>query len=71
VEYPDAVITALNEEHGMVDVSRCATRPKVGDRVRIIPNHVCVVSNLFDEITLVEDDNVVGTMKVAARGLLR
>lgn len=71
VEYPDAVITALNEEHGMVDVSRCATRPKVGNRVRIIPNHVCVVSNLFDEITLVEDDNVVGTMKVAARGLLR
>ena len=71
LEHPDAVITALNEEHGMVDVSRCATKPKVGDRVSIIPNHVCVVSNLFDEIAIVDAGKVVDTLTVAARGLLR
>ena len=71
VEYPEAVITTLNEEHGIVDLSRCDTRPGIGERVCIVPNHVCVVSNLFDEISLTEGGQVVGTLTVAARGLLR
>jgi D-serine deaminase-like pyridoxal phosphate-dependent protein len=71
VEYPEAVITTLNEEHGIVDVSRCVARPRIGDKVRIVPNHVCVVSNLFDEINLTEGGQMVGTLKVGARGLLR
>ncbi len=70
VEYPRAVITALNEEHAIVDVSKCATRPAIGDKVRVIPNHVCVVSNLFDTVNLVEDGVVVETLPVAARGRL-
>ena len=53
IEHPDAVIYQLNEEHGLLDVSRCATPPAVGDRVRILPNHTCVVSNLFDRIFVV------------------
>ena len=67
---PRAVITALNEEHAIVDVSKCATRPAIGDKVRVIPNHVCVVSNLFDTVNLVEDGVVVETLPVAARGRL-
>lgn len=48
--YPDAVITGLNEEHGIVDLSACTERPKIGERVRVIPNHACVVTNLFDRV---------------------
>ncbi|MDQ6433755.1 D-TA family PLP-dependent enzyme [Mesorhizobium sp. LHD-90] len=70
VEYPDAVITMLNEEHGIVDLSRSANKPAIGDKVRIIPNHVCVVSNLFDVVHLVEDGEVVEQAPVAARGKL-
>jgi D-serine deaminase-like pyridoxal phosphate-dependent protein len=70
VEYPDAVITTLNEEHGIVDLSKCPTRPSIGDKVRVIPNHVCVVSNLFDVVNLVEDGEVVETLRVPARGKL-
>lgn len=66
--YPDAVIVGLSEEHGTIDVSRCATRPRIGDKLRIIPNHSCVVSNLFDEVTLISGDAVVETVPVAARG---
>jgi D-serine deaminase-like pyridoxal phosphate-dependent protein len=36
--------------------------------VRIIPNHVCVVSNLFDEVNLIRGDEVLDTVPVAARG---
>lgn len=68
VEYPDAVVTALSEEHAVVDLSHCAAKPAVGDKVRIIPNHVCVVSNLFDAVHLVEDGKVIACLPVAARG---
>lgn len=70
VDYPGAIITALSEEHGVVDLSACEAKPKVGERVRVIPNHVCVVSNLFDEVNLVAGDEVVETVPVAARGKL-
>jgi D-serine deaminase-like pyridoxal phosphate-dependent protein len=67
-EYPEAVITTLNEEHGIVDLSACDRRPKVGERVRIVPNHVCVVSNLFDAVHILRDGMIVETLPVAARG---
>lgn len=68
VEYPDALISGLSEEHATVDLSACAARPAVGEKVRVIPNHVCVVSNLFEAVTLVEDGVVVDRLPVAARG---
>jgi D-serine deaminase-like pyridoxal phosphate-dependent protein len=45
VEYPDAAIYKLNEEHAYVDMSRCDKRPAIGERVHVIPAHACVVSN--------------------------
>ncbi|HEX4414860.1 MAG TPA: hypothetical protein VH107_14595, partial [Lacipirellulaceae bacterium] len=48
VEYPDAQIRHLSEEHGQVDVSKCVKGPQVGERVTIVPNHVCPTINLTD-----------------------
>lgn len=42
--------------------------PAIGERIRIIPNHCCVVSNIADSVWLVRDGQVVGEEKVAARG---
>src|SRR5690606_30594117 len=53
--YPEAVITGLSEEHGTLDLSRCTDKPRIGDTVRIIPNHACVVSNLFDRVHLISN----------------
>ncbi|MHA6689822.1 D-TA family PLP-dependent enzyme [Devosia sp. A449] len=66
--YPEAVIVGLSEEHGTIDLSACTSKPKIGDKIRIIPNHACVVSNLFDNVTLISGDQVVETVKVDARG---
>jgi len=66
--YPDAAIVSLSEEHGTVDLTKSENKPKVGEMVRIIPNHCCPVSNLFDEVVFVRGDHVVGTAPVAARG---
>ena len=60
-------IERLSEEHATVKV-RGHTTLEPGDRVRVLPNHSCVVSNLADEIRLVEGDQVTATLPVAARG---
>ncbi len=69
-EHPEAVIVALNEEHAIVDVSACPAPPKVGDRVRVVPNHACVVVNLFDAVHLLHADGRAEAAPVAARGRL-
>lgn len=68
VEYPDAVVTSLNEEHGVIDLSVSARRPDVGEVVNVIPNHCCVVSNMVDEVCGVRGGQVEVVWPVAARG---
>ncbi|QFY62673.1 D-TA family PLP-dependent enzyme (plasmid) [Rhizobium grahamii] len=71
VGYPDAVITGLSEEHGVIDLSKCSgDRPAIGDKIRIVPNHTCVVSNLFDTMVFHRDGVVTRVEDVAARGLV-
>jgi len=71
LEHPEAKIARFAEEHGFLDLARSNTRPSVGDVVRIVPNHVCVVVNMMDEVVMVRGDEVIGTLPVAARGKLR
>jgi D-serine deaminase-like pyridoxal phosphate-dependent protein len=71
LEHPEARIARFAEEHGFLDLTRSNTRPNVGDVVRIVPNHVCVVVNMMDEVVMVRGEEIVGTLKVAARGKLR
>jgi D-serine deaminase-like pyridoxal phosphate-dependent protein len=70
-EYPGAKIYSLSEEHGHVDFSACARKPEIGERLTIIPNHCCTVTNLFDEVVGARGDQVEVTWKVAARGTVR
>ncbi|MEO8259014.1 MAG: alanine racemase [Acidobacteriota bacterium] len=60
-------IDRLSEEHATVRVVG-VTPLEPGDRVRVLPNHSCVVTNLVDEIHLVTGDRVVRTLAVSARG---
>lgn len=68
IEYPEAVISELSEEHGVVDFGACETRPRLGERLHVVPNHVCPVSNLVDEVVLHSEGRVLARMPVAARG---
>lgn len=71
VDCPDAVITRLNEEHAFVQLPPHCQGLQVGDRVEVIPNHVCPVVNLQDELFVVRDGDVVATWRVLARGKVR
>lgn len=70
LEYPDATIYSLSEEHGHVDVSGDA-RPSIGEIVTIIPNHACGAVNLYDEVTLTRGQELVAVWPIAARGRSR
>jgi D-serine deaminase-like pyridoxal phosphate-dependent protein len=70
VDYPEAVITGLSEEHAVVDLTNCKGRPEVGDTVQVIPNHACVVTNLFDRVHLIRGDSVEEVADVTSRGKL-
>jgi D-serine deaminase-like pyridoxal phosphate-dependent protein len=69
--HPDAVFEKMNEEHGFFDVSRTSHSLKVGDRVRILPNHICVAMNLHEQVYGVRGDEVIEVWKVEARGRLQ
>jgi D-serine deaminase-like pyridoxal phosphate-dependent protein len=64
----DVVVKSMSEEHGMLDLSNTSWRPAVGERVRIIPNHVCIVVHLNDVIAGIRGDVVETTWDVEARG---
>jgi D-serine deaminase-like pyridoxal phosphate-dependent protein len=65
---PSLLIERLSEEHANVKVMEGPTRLVTGDLVRIVPNHSCVVSNLVDQVWLVDGDSVIEPLPVAARG---
>lgn len=63
-------IEKLSEEHGVVAVAEGESF-RVGERVRILPNHACVVANLHDRLVGVSGDHVEAVLTVAARGRVR
>ncbi|MDT8369404.1 MAG: alanine racemase [Longimicrobiales bacterium] len=55
LDRPEVTVVALSEEHGVLDLSGTPWRPRIGERVRIVPNHVCVSVNLQPAVLAVED----------------
>jgi len=70
-EAPGAVCTKLMEEHGFVDVRKCGRDFEVGEQVRVLMNHVCVVMNLHEQVYGVRNGMVEEVWKVEARGKLQ
>jgi len=68
VEAPEADFVRMNEEHGYVHVGRSGREFGVGDRLHVIPNHICVAVNLHDRVHGVRNNEVEKTWTVAARG---
>jgi D-serine deaminase-like pyridoxal phosphate-dependent protein len=68
LDRPEVTVARVSEEHGVLDLSGTAWRPRVGDRVRIIPNHVCVSVNLQPVVYGVRDGGVERAWGLDARG---
>ena len=68
LDRPEVTVARMSEEHGILDLSRTSWRPVVGDRVRVVPNHVCIVVHGNDVVFGMRDDVVETSWPVAARG---
>ena len=68
LDHPEVSVARLSEEHGILDLSDSVWRPKVGDQVRIVPNHACIVTHLFDAMLGVRGDIVETWWHIGARG---
>jgi D-serine deaminase-like pyridoxal phosphate-dependent protein len=66
--YPDAVLVRVNDHHGVAEVPAGSPRPAIGEVVMVVPNHVCPVVNLVDELVIVQGGQVVDRWPVDARG---
>jgi D-serine deaminase-like pyridoxal phosphate-dependent protein len=71
-EAPEAIFYRMNEEHGYLDLSKAAGAEfQVGDRLRVIPNHICVAMNLHEQVYGVRGEEVAETWRVEGRGKLQ
>ena len=68
LEHLDWEIYGLSEEHGHVRAPPGSQAPKVGEIVTVIPNHACVVTNLYDRVYAARQGRVETFYAVAARG---
>lgn len=67
VGHPEVNVVGLSEEHGILHFEPDLTPFEIGERIEIIPNHVCVVSNMLDQVHLVRGDDI-KAVDVTARG---
>ena len=70
LDAPDAKIEALFEEHAIVDVSACEETFRAGDRVRVVPVHVCNCVNMHDRVQIIDGNEVIDCWRVAGRGMV-
>ncbi|CAI3803811.1 alanine racemase [Pseudarthrobacter sp. MM222] len=68
MDHPTARITALSEHHATVEWQDSGALPGLGDRLRVIPNHVCLAINLVDDVAVIRRGALVDRWAVAARG---
>ena len=68
LDRPEVTVSRMSEEHGVLDLSKTSWKPQVGEQVRIIPNHVCIVTHLNDTIIGIRNGSVVERFSVDARG---
>ena len=70
-EDPHAIVERLTEEHGHLNIQGSERRYQIGERLSIIPNHVCTTVNMHDQIYGVRGEQVEEVWTVAGRGKVR
>lgn len=68
LDRPEVVVRRLSEEHGILDLKDTDWRPAVGERVRVVPNHVCIAVHLHEMVYGMRNDRVEISWPVRARG---
>jgi D-serine deaminase-like pyridoxal phosphate-dependent protein len=66
--HPELRVDRLSEEHGVITFDPSTTPLRIGDRLEIIPNHVCPVVNLADRLFSHRHGNLGPQIEILGRG---
>ena len=71
-EFPETHIFDVYDEHAIIYDEKFHDAVNIGDKVRIIPVHICPVVNLYDEVYLMDKEgNIIDTIPVSCRGKMQ
>lgn len=70
-EYPETCIDSVFDEHAILYDKAFHDKVNIGDKVRIIPVHICPVSNLYEKAYLISEGEVVSELDIACRAKLQ
>lgn len=59
------------DEHTIINSAKLHELVEIGDKIEIIPNHICPCCNLYDQAYLVSKGQVETTLKIACRGKIQ
>lgn len=69
-DYPGVYIDSMYDEHAIIYNAAFRDAVRIGDKVRIIPVHICPVCNLYDTMYLIRGEEVIRTVEISCRGAL-
>ncbi|MFY3790180.1 hypothetical protein ACOQFO_00420 [Ureibacillus sp. MALMAid1270] len=70
-DFDQVYISQMYDEHAIIYNEKFRNEVSIGDKVEVIPNHICPVCNLYDVAYLVSGDDVVEELPILARGKLQ
>ncbi|WP_042357676.1 D-TA family PLP-dependent enzyme [Bacillus rubiinfantis] len=70
-EFDDVFVHGVFDEHAIIYNEKFRNQVEIGDKVQIIPNHICPVCNLYEKAYLISNGEVVDELAVACRGKLQ
>lgn len=71
LDFPNVYIKELFDEHAIIENKTFRNQVNIGDKVRIIPNHICPVCNLYENASLICGENVQDTIPILGRGKIQ
>jgi D-serine deaminase-like pyridoxal phosphate-dependent protein len=70
LDHPELTFSGISEEHGHLQAEG-AISLKVGDKIRVVPNHACTCVNMHNSLTTFRGESVADTLYIAGRGKIR
>lgn len=64
------VFDRMTEEHGILHVKDGARQVEIGEKLRIIPNHICTTVNLHTSMTIHKGNKIQRSIPIDARGCI-
>lgn len=61
-------LSNLFDEHGLINNESYSQQVQIGDKVEVIPSHICPTVNLYDSVYLISNDQILDRISVDCRG---